>query len=74
MHRYEYVSEGFLAASVAGLRERVGLLPDDVLLAINGIPVNSIAQAQQVMLKHPRAVEVLVQRKGARLLVPLELT
>jgi serine protease Do len=73
-HSYEYVSVGFLAASVAGLHERAGLLPDDVLLAINGIPVNSIAQAQQVMLKHPRAVEVLVQRKGERLLVPLELT
>jgi serine protease Do len=66
-------ADGLLAETVAGLRARIGMQPGDVLLAINGIPVNSILQAQRVMLKNPRAVQVLIQRKGERIVIPLEL-
>jgi serine protease Do len=71
--RVEHGADGLLADTVAGLRARIGMEPGDVLLAINGVPVNSILQAQRVMLKNPRAVQVLIQRKGERIVIPLEL-
>ncbi|MEY3123674.1 MAG: hypothetical protein RLZZ573_194 [Pseudomonadota bacterium] len=71
--RVEHGADGLLADTVAGLRARMGMQPGDVLLAINGVPVNSILQAQRVMLKNPLAVQVLIQRKGERIVIPLEL-
>jgi serine protease Do len=47
--------------------------PGDVLLAINGRPVQSADQVREVMKGKPKNVALLVQRNGETIFVPLKL-
>lgn len=68
-----HLESGLLIEGVAGPAARAGLMPGDVLLAINGQPVNTIAQVRSVMAAKPRSVALLIERNGSRLFVPLAL-
>jgi serine protease Do len=58
---------------VAGPAARAGLAPGDVLLAINGQPVSSVEQVKSVMAQKPQSVALLVERRGERIFVPVNL-
>ena len=58
---------------VAGPAARAGIEAGDVLLAINGKPVQSIEQVKAVMQGKPKSVALLVQRDGEKIFVPVNL-
>ena len=52
---------------------RAGIEPGDVLLAINGKPVQSVEQVRGVLQGKPKSVALLVQRDGEKIFVPVKL-
>ena len=64
---------GMVVEQVTGAAERAGIEAGDVLLAINGKPVNSIEQIRSVLKSQPKSVALLVQRQGNQIFVPVPL-
>jgi serine protease Do len=67
------VESGLVVENVAGPAERAGIQQGDVLLAINGKPVQSIDQVKSVLQGKPKSVALLVQRDGDTIFVPVNL-
>ena len=61
-----------MVEDVDGAAERAGIAAGDVLLAINGKPVQSIEQVKSVMAGKPKRVALLVQREGEKIFVPVK--
>jgi serine protease Do len=64
---------GLFVESVSGPSARAGLAPGDVLLAINGQVVSSLEQVKTMMERKPKSVALLVERRGTRIFVPVNL-
>ena len=64
---------GLVVENVGGPAERAGIQPGDVLLAINGKPVQSLDQVKSVLQGKPKSVALLVQRDGDKIFVPVNL-
>lgn len=71
--RQAQVDQGLVVQGVSGPAARAGIEPGDVLLAVNGQPVQSIDQVRQVLQRKPGSVALLVQRDGERIFVPVRL-
>ena len=67
------VEHGMVVQGVEGAAARAGLQVGDVVLAINGRPVDSIDDLRQVLQRKPKSVALLVWRDGERLFVPVPL-
>ncbi|MDH3209116.1 MAG: DegQ family serine endoprotease [Burkholderiaceae bacterium] len=67
------LDEGLLVERVSGPSVRAGVVPGDVLVAINGQRVNSIKQVRRVMEQKPKSVALLVERKDGRIFIPVNL-
>jgi serine protease Do len=63
---------GLVVEDVEGAAQRAGIVAGDVLLAINGKPVQSLEQVKSVMAGHPKSVALLVQRDGEKIFVPVK--
>ncbi len=64
---------GMLVESATGPAARAGIEAGDVLLAINGKPVQSLEQVRNVLQGKPKSVALLVQRDGEKIFVPVNL-
>jgi serine protease Do len=64
---------GLMIEGVSGAAERAGVLPGDLLLAIDGKPVSSVEQARAAVDPARRSAALLVQRGDNRIYVPLRL-
>ncbi|MEP7303666.1 MAG: Do family serine endopeptidase [Caldimonas sp.] len=64
---------GLLVEQVEGAAERAGIEAGDVLLAINGKPVESLEQLKSVLSARPKSVALLVQRDGEKIFVPVKI-
>ena len=60
-----------MVEAVSGAAARAGIEAGDVLLAINGKPVQSVEQVRSVMQAKPKSVALLVQRDGEKIFVPV---
>jgi serine protease Do len=67
------VDQGLVIEDVSGAAERAGIEAGDVLLAVNGRPVQSIEQVRGVLAGKPKSVALLVQRDGEKIFVPVAL-
>ena len=67
------VAGGLVVEEVNGPAARAGLQPGDVILALNGKPVNSAAELRLLVGKGGGTVALLVQREGARRYVAVPL-
>ena len=67
------IDQGMVIERVDGPARRAGIEAGDVLLAINGKPVQSIEQVKGVLQGKPRSVALLVQRDGEKIFVPVNL-
>jgi serine protease Do len=67
------LDHGLLIESVSGPAQLAGVHPGDVLLALNGRPVNGVDQVREVLRKHPKHVALLVERDGQQIFVPVEI-
>jgi serine protease Do len=66
------LDSGLVVEDVAGAAERAGIVAGDVVLAINGKPVQSLEQVKSVMAGRPKSVALLVQRDGEKIFVPVK--
>jgi serine protease Do len=64
---------GMLIERVGGPAQRAGIQRGDVLLSVNGEPVESIEQVKSVLEKEPKSVALLVQRGDNKIFVPVNL-
>ncbi|HEV7915088.1 MAG TPA: PDZ domain-containing protein, partial [Albitalea sp.] len=67
------IEQGLVVQNAAGPAARAGIEPGDVLLAINGRPVQSVEQVKSVLQAKPKSVALLVQRDGEKIFVPVNL-
>jgi serine protease Do len=58
---------------VQGAAARAGLAQGDVVMSINGLPVDSVDELRRVLQAKPKSVALLVWRDGERLFVPVPL-
>ena len=71
--RESKLDAGLVVEAVEGAAARAGIEAGDVLLAINGKPVQSIDQLKSVLSGKPKSVALLVQRDGEKIFVPVKL-
>ena len=64
---------GLRVESVSGAATRSGVRPGDIVLAVNGEPVNTPEQLRAIVAKAGKRVALLIQREEARLFVPVDL-
>jgi serine protease Do len=57
----------------SGPAARAGVAAGDVLLAINGKPIQSIEDIRAILKNHPKQVALLVRRQGDTVFVPVPL-
>jgi serine protease Do len=67
------MTEGLLVENADGPAARAGIQPGDVLLSLNGTPLNSVEQLKSLVSKSGKNVALLVQRGEARMFVPVEI-
>ena len=67
------VEGGLVVEGVSGPAERAGLQPGDVVLAVNGAPVESAEKLARALDRDAKQVALLVQRGEGRLYVPVEI-
>lgn len=65
--------EGLVVQQASGPAARAGVQAGDVLVAINGRPVKSVEQIQEVLKAKPKTVALLIERDGDRIFVPVNL-
>jgi len=68
-----HIDHGLLIEQVSGAAARASIEPGDVLLAINGKPVNTVDQVKGVLAGKPKSVALLVLREGEQIFVPVNL-
>ncbi|MDT4859141.1 peptidase Do [compost metagenome] len=71
--RQSGVSAGLVVEGVGGPAERAGVMPGDLLVAVNGTPVQNVEQVRAVVAKSPKSVALLIQRDGDTIFVPVRL-
>ena len=64
---------GLVVEDVSGPAARAGVEPGDVLLAINGQPVQNVDQVKSLMKGKPKNVALLVQRDGEKIFFPVKI-
>jgi len=64
---------GLLVENVSGAAARAGIRPGDVVLSVNGEAVTSVDQLRTLVAKASKRVALLIQRRDAKLFVPIDL-
>ena len=67
------VDHGLLIEDASGPAREAGVQAGDVLLALNGKPVNGVDQVRDVMRRQPKHVALLIARDGQQIFVPVNL-
>jgi serine protease Do len=65
------VDAGLLVENAAGPAALAGVQPGDLLVGIDGKPVQSIEQVREVVAKSGKSVALLIQRDGNKIFVPV---
>ena len=68
-----HLQGGLLVEGVNGTAARAGLLPGDVLLALNGLPLKTVDQVRSELANKPKSVALLILRDGERIFIPVAL-
>ena len=67
------VDQGLLIEDAAGPAALAGVQAGDVLLAVNGMPIENIGQVRAIVAKANKSVALLIQREGNKIFVPVRL-
>ena len=67
------VDHGLLVEQASGPARMAGIEPGDVLLALNGKPVEKVEQVRDALRNKPKQVALLVSRNGQQIFVPVDL-
>ena len=67
------VAAGLLIEGAGGAAAMAGVQPGDVLLSVNGRPVNSVNDVRDLVAKSSKSVALLIQRGEDRIFIPVRL-
>ena len=67
------VPGGLVVEDAQGRAAEAGIQPGDVVLSVDGTPVQSVAQLRKMVKDHDKQIALLIQRGDARLFVPVTL-
>jgi serine protease Do len=67
------LSSGLVIEDAGGAAEAAGVQPGDLLLAVNGKPVSSVAQVREVVGKSSKSVALLIQRGDEKIFIPVRI-
>lgn len=67
------VASGLLVEDVTGPAARAGIQAGDVVIALNGINVNSVEQLRGLIAKAGKHVALLVKRDDGKIFIPVDL-
>jgi len=65
------VSGGLVVEDAQGRAAEAGIQPGDVVLSVDGTPVQSVAQLRKMVQEHDKQIALLIQRGDARVFVPV---
>jgi serine protease Do len=68
------ISSGLVVENAQGRAAEAGIQPGDVVLSVDGTPVQSVAQLREMVRKHEKQIALLIQRGEGRLFVPVTLS
>ena len=71
--RQSGVSGGLVVEDVEGRAAEAGIQPGDVVLSVDGKPVESVAQLRKMVQEHDKQIALLIQRGNVRMFVPVTL-
>lgn len=71
--RLSGTSGGLVVEDAQGRAAEAGIQPGDVVLSVDGTPVQSVAQLRKMVQEHDKQIALLIQRGDARLFVPVTL-
>jgi serine protease Do len=67
------VSTGLVVEDAQGHAADAGIQPGDVVLSVDGTPVQSVAQLRKLIGQHDKQVALLIQRGDNRIFIPVNL-
>ena len=62
-----------MVEDASGHAADAGIQQGDVVLSVDGTPVQSVAQLRDLVRDHDKQVALLIQRGDSRIFVPVEL-
>jgi serine protease Do len=71
--RQSGIAAGLVIEDAGGAAQTAGVQPGDVLLAVNGRPVNTVAQVREVVGKSSKSVALLIQRGDDKIFIPVQI-
>jgi serine protease Do len=71
--RQSGIASGLLIEDAGGPAQVAGVQPGDVLLSVNGKPVNSVEQVRDVVGKSSKSVALLIQRGDDKIFIPVRI-
>ena len=66
-------AKGLVVEAASGPAARAGIRPGDLLLAVNGTPIQSVAQLRLLVAKSGKTMALLIQRDDGKIFVPVDL-
>jgi serine protease Do len=72
-HQQSRIDGGLLVENAGGPAAAAGIQQGDVILAVNGNPVKSVAQLRTLVARAGKHVALLIQREEAKIFVPVDL-
>ncbi len=67
------VSAGLVVEEASGRAAEAGIQPGDVVLSVDGTPVQSVEQLRTLVREHDKQVALLIQRGDSRIFIPVVL-
>ena len=67
------IQGGLVVEEAQGRAAEAGIQPGDVVLSVDGTPVQSVAQLKKMVEEHGKQIALLIQRGDSRVFVPLTL-
>lgn len=71
--RQSGIASGLVIEDAAGAAATAGVQPGDVLLSVNGRPVNTVGEVRDVVGKSSKSVALLIQRGGDKIFIPVRI-
>ena len=71
--RQSGIASGLVIQDASGAAAIAGIQPGDVLISVNGRPVNSVGQVRDVVAKASKSVALLIQRGSDTIFIPVRI-
>jgi serine protease Do len=71
--RQQVGARGLVVEAASGPAARAGIRPGDLLLAVNGTPIQSVEQLRALVAESGKNMALLIQRDDGKIFVPVDL-